>query len=121
MNFDFLSEDPPVFCEKADIVFSTGLIEHFDPAGTQIVIKNHFHLAKPNGIVLLTFPTPTTKYRFTRKAMEIVHMWKFYDERPLDVNEVINAAAPFGVLQKSFLMRKMPLTQQMLIFSVKAT
>lgn len=119
LNFDFLSGDLPESCEKGDLVFSAGLIEHFDKVGTQTVIASHFHLAKPGGIVLLTFPTPTKKYRFCRKTMELAHVWKFYDERPLCVDEVIKAASPFGVLLKGFLMEKMPLTQQMLIFSKK--
>src|SRR5262249_16274633 len=31
----------------ADVVFSVGLIEHFDPAGTEAMIKAHFKVLRP--------------------------------------------------------------------------
>ena len=100
----------------ADLVFSAGLIEHFDKTGTANVISSHFAMAKPGGIVLITFPTPTKKYLFFRRCMERLGVWKFYDERPLLPEEVVSAAEPYGVLQEQILLGKMPLTQFLLVF-----
>ena len=81
---------------SSDLVFSVGLIEHFDPKGTREAIVAHFRLAKPNGVVIFTFPTPTLLYRLTRAALEHFHMWKFPDERPLRRDEVYLAARQYG-------------------------
>jgi len=101
---------------QADLVFSAGLIEHFDFDGTGQVIKSHFDMAKPGGIIILTFPTPTRKYKLVRKLMEIFKLWKFFDERALMPAEVLQHSLKFGGLLESRLMGKMPLTQQIMIF-----
>lgn len=120
-NIDAIQVDltaGPVSTELSvgDLVFSAGLIEHFDAPTTAKVVETHFRMAKPGGIVLMTFPTPTRKYRMTRKLMEWIRVWKFYDERPLLPEEVLQAASPFGTLLESTLMDHMPLTQQLMIF-----
>ncbi len=120
INKDMLSGvSEPADMELGDLVFSTGLIEHFDLEGTQKVISSHFMLAKPGGIVLFTFPTPTKKYQITRRAMELFHIWKFFDERPLLPNEVLESAAVYGDLLENRLLSKMPLTQQLVIYRKK--
>ena len=48
---------------KSDLVFSAGLIEHFDVSDTAAMIKKHFDYCKDNGLVLITFPTPTLLYK----------------------------------------------------------
>jgi 2-polyprenyl-3-methyl-5-hydroxy-6-metoxy-1,4-benzoquinol methylase len=81
---------------KFDIVYSVGLIEHFDPTSTAFAVHRHFDLVNPNGIVLITFPTPTWLYRATRAAIEAIGRWAFPDERPLEFDEVERAVAPRG-------------------------
>ena len=51
---------------KFDLVFSIGLVEHFNKLGTHKAIQTHIDACKPNGIVLITFPTPTVLYRTIR-------------------------------------------------------
>jgi SAM-dependent methyltransferase len=75
----------------ADLVFSVGLIEHFEPAETRAAVLAHFDLLRPGGTAIITFPTPTRLYRATRAAIEALGMWKFPDERPLDPEEVGSA------------------------------
>jgi len=74
--------------QQFDLVFSVGLIEHFDPAGTADVLRGHFERCRPGGTVLVTFPTPTPPYRAIRYAAELTGQWKFPDERPLLFQEV---------------------------------
>ncbi len=86
---------------QADLVFSVGLIEHFDPAETRAAVRAHFRLLKPRGTALITFPTPTWLYRLTRSLSEACRAWIFHDERPLGFDEVDRAAAGCGtVLEK---------------------
>ena len=80
----------------ADLVFSVGLIEHFDIEGTRRAVEAHFNLARPGGLVLIAFPTPVPIYRATRGVLEWIDLWKFPDERPLAFDEVHAAIAPFG-------------------------
>lgn len=76
--------------DKFDLVFSIGLIEHFDAEGTRKAISTHLDVCKPNGIVLITFPTPTILYKSIRFFAETVGVWEFPDERPLKFSEVIS-------------------------------
>lgn len=71
-----------------DLVFSVGLVEHFDPADTAIAIKSHFQLCKNGGCVFITYPTPTLLYRGIRSLAERLGVWDFPDERPLLFSEV---------------------------------
>jgi hypothetical protein len=73
---------------QADVVFSVGLVEHFDVATTRQAVLAHFDVLKPGGITIITFPTPTLLYRITRRLIEALGMWKFLDERPLQPAEV---------------------------------
>ncbi|MFN0172089.1 MAG: GtrA family protein, partial [Bryobacteraceae bacterium] len=74
-----------------DLVFSVGLIEHFDKARTGRAIRSHLASVRPGGVVLLTFPTPTWLYRVSRWFCERIGVWKFHDERPLERDEVVEA------------------------------
>ena len=75
----------------ADVVFSVGLVEHFDPARTRQAILAHFDVLRTGGTAIITFPTPTLLYRIARGFIETIGMWKFPDERPLEPPEVIAA------------------------------
>jgi putative flippase GtrA len=75
----------------ADVVFSVGLVEHFDPPRTREAVLAHFEVLRPGGTAIITFPTPTLLYRITRGFLEMIGMWKFPDERPLKPPEVIAA------------------------------
>ena len=92
------------YSNKYDIVFSVGLVEHFNKNNTEKVIQKHFHFVRNDGIVIITAPTPTILYKIIRKSLEIMKMWKFYDERPLPCCEIINHSLQFGdLLEKAIL------------------
>ncbi|MDX2150138.1 MAG: bifunctional glycosyltransferase family 2/GtrA family protein [Bryobacteraceae bacterium] len=110
---DVLAGDPAV---RADVVFSVGLIEHFDPAGTRRAVHTHFDAAREH--VLLSFPTPTWLYRLARGMAEGAGVWKFPDERPLEREEVLQAVGERGELMAERLLWPLVFTQRMMLFRV---
>ena len=94
LHKDILKDD--LKTEQSDLVLSVGLIEHFDPKGTQQAVKAHFDLLKPGGLAVITFPTPTCLYRSARYIAEKMEVWIFHDERPLEFKEVIVAVEKYG-------------------------
>ena len=112
--FDVLAE-PSDLRETADLVFSAGLIEHFDTAGTRTAVQHHFDLAKPGGLVLVTFPTPVLTYRLIRTALERAGRWSFPDERPLLFDEVRSAMKPYGTILDERVNRAIGLAQGIII------
>lgn len=100
---------------EADVVFSIGLIEHFDEQTTRAVIDEHFRLVKPGGFVILSYPTPTALYRAARGIAELLRAWKFHDERPLQNEEVTRAAQQNGVILWQKLLWPIVFTQHMMV------
>ena len=92
-NKDILNLDMP---GGMDIAFSAGLIEHFSPEGTMAAVKSHFDVVKSGGHVLLTFPTSTWLYHFTRFWSVLLGLWIFNDERPLRAEEVVRLVDRHG-------------------------
>jgi SAM-dependent methyltransferase len=99
----------------ADLVFSVGLIEHFDAAGTAKAIATHYRYARPGGLVLISFPTPTWLYRTVRSLAELTGNWRFPDERPLTFAEVASTMQMHGELLAQDLNWAIMLTQGLLI------
>lgn len=95
-NENILAMEPGIV--RADIVYSVGLIEHFSPADTALVIQKHFSCARPGGLVIITFPTPTWLYRLTRMGAEQIGVWRFPDERPLLFDEVEREISKHGTI-----------------------
>ncbi len=83
---------------KADVVFSVGLIEHFQPTDTRRAILAHFDILKKGGIAVISFPTPTLLYRAARFFTEASGLWKFPDERPLKHEEAFESIRQRGIL-----------------------
>jgi hypothetical protein len=106
---DILSSHP--ISEQFDVVFSVGLVEHFDTTGTQKAIQGHFERCRAGGIVLIAFPTPTCIYRATRRMAEIAGMWAFPDERPLLLEEVTSYCGQRGDIIHSSINWAILLTQ----------
>ncbi len=96
---------------EADLVFSVGLIEHFDKAGTAKAIATHYRYVRPGGLVIITFPTPTWLYRTVRTLAECTGSWRFPDERPLGFTEVASTMAIHGELLAQDLNWPIMLTQ----------
>jgi SAM-dependent methyltransferase len=86
----------PPSISGADVVFSVGLVEHFDPRGTRRAVQAHLRAVRPGGLAVMTFPTPTWLYRAARGALEALGLWRFPDERPLRADEVRQAIESGG-------------------------
>jgi SAM-dependent methyltransferase len=94
-----------------DIVFSVGLIEHFDPPETASAVAAHFKYLRPSGTLIITFPTPTWLYRAVRGLAEATNNWIFHDERPLRLPELEQAVAGLGQIQSARILWPLVLTQ----------
>lgn len=101
----------PSSIKPADLVFSIGLVEHFPEERTKTAIRRHFELAKPGGLVLLTFPVPTFSYRLIRRAAEALGLWRFPDERPIRMEDAVCLCAEHGDVLVKRLNRAILLTQ----------
>jgi cyclopropane fatty-acyl-phospholipid synthase-like methyltransferase len=108
--------NPNADLPQADIVMSVGLIEHFSPAATRQAIENHFRFCKADGLVILSYPTPTLLYRIARWLAESVHAWKFPDERPLKRPEVHQVASEYGTLLEDRILWPLIFTQRLMAF-----
>ena len=81
---------------RAEIVFSIGLIEHFDASQTRKAINAHFDMLHGGGYAIISFPTPTWLYVLARSIAERLGKWRFTDERPLAPDEVRDAVKGLG-------------------------
>ena len=106
---------------EADLVFSVGLIEHFDPDDTRKAVHAHFDVLRPGGLMILSFPTPTLLYRITRKLIESLGMWKFPDERALTPDEVIASVQDYGDVLTTKTLWPLLLTQALIVARKHAT
>ena len=107
---DILTLDTASF-EPADLVFSVGLVEHFTEEQMKIAFRRHFELAKPGGLVLITFPTPAFSYRLIRSAAEALGIWRFPDERPIRLEDAVALCTEHGEIIEKRLNRAILLTQ----------
>jgi glycosyltransferase involved in cell wall biosynthesis len=104
----------------ADVVFSIGLVEHFDVERTHQAVLAHFDVLRPGGTAIITFPTPTLLYRITRSLIETAGMWKFPDERPLQPPEVIAAIRERADILSQKTLWPLILTQHMVVARKRA-
>lgn len=102
----------------ADLVYSVGLIDHFNPDDTMRAIQAHFRQARPGAIVLLCFSTPTRLYRLTRRLLEMLGLWAFPDERPVPIAEAAAETERHGELLYQSINWAILLTQATLVVRV---
>ena len=100
---------------KADLCLSIGLVEHFSIANTQKAIRAHFECIQPEGVVLITFPTPTWLYRITRRMAELLGLWKFPDERPCQIEEVTQEIEKYAEILHCSIIWPIFLTQGLIV------
>lgn len=113
---DLLSADAvDSAAEQYDFVFSIGLIEHFLGKDIKTIIDKHYEYCRKGGMVLIAFPTPTKKYIFVRRCMELVGAWQFHDERPIRYDEVRQIFEDKSTVKEHFINKRLPLTQKVVI------
>lgn len=96
---------------QSDIVYSVGLIEHFSVEDTREAVLAHLQVLKPGGLLLIGFPTPTFLYRITRTIAQLLDLWIFHDERPLNKEEVLETLRPHGDILETSILWPIFLTQ----------
>ncbi len=104
----------------ADLVFSVGLIEHFEQDDSARAIRAHFRLAAPGGLVIITFPTPTFLYKMARRLAQSAGLWIFHDERPLPLAEVRERVAGQGQILQTGVIWPIVFTQGILVMRSQA-
>lgn len=97
--------------QKYNLVYSVGLVEHFSESERKRVIQNHFACCVDGGVVLITAPTPTFKYRIIRKIMELLKVWQFWDECPICLEQLVDEMKSYGEIIDSGINYTLPLTQ----------
>ena len=102
-----------------NIVYSVGLIEHFCEENIIKIIEAHFKLVNEEGLVIITFPTPTVQYRIIRKCMEWLGVWQFWDEKPLKWQDVKTIFEKNGTVLYHKTNYKLPLTQMIVVAKKK--
>lgn len=104
-----------------DFVYSIGLIEHFDLEERNRIIANHFAFCKPDGYVLISFPTPTRKYKFWRGFLELIHKWQFWDETPLMLADIQEELEKYGRIIRTDINKKLFLSQRLVLIQKRRT
>lgn len=107
---------PDVF----NVVFSVGLIEHFNTQEIIQIIGTHFKLCEPGGIVVISVPTPTLQYCLVRRFMEVLRVWRFHDEKPLKEVELRPVIERYGKILETKINYRLPLTQLLLVAKKEA-
>ncbi len=70
--------------EQFDVVFSSGVIEHYSEQEQQIILANMAYCCKPGGLVINFAPSYRgTIYRHTKEMLEKSGQWKFGVEFPV--------------------------------------
>ncbi len=108
---DILATTTPV-C--ADVVFSIGLIEHFNARDRPAAVRAHLQAARPGGLVVISFPIPTLSYRCTRAVAEHLNLWMFHDETPLNPLEVAQEITRQARILEQHTLWPIVLTQHMI-------
>ena len=99
---------------SADVIFSVGLIEHFEPAQTASVLAKHFALLRKGGLAIISYPTPTFPYRAARQIAELTGRWIFHDERPLSKEEVLETITQYAETLECRIIWPIVLTQEII-------
>ena len=84
-------------CGKFDLVYSVGLLEHFETPQIRKLIQIHSSYLKRDALLMISVPTPTVLYRVTRFFAEFCGKWKFPDEVPVRKQELLRLLEDCGL------------------------
>ena len=66
-----------------------GLLEHFQGKEIERLIELHSSYLRSGGLLIISVPTPTWLYRFTRSIAEALRKWDFPDELPIQKDALV--------------------------------
>ena len=84
-------------CGKFDLVYSVGLLEHFEGPQIKKLIQIHSSYLKKDALLIVSVPTPIFLYRATRFFAEFFGKWKFHDEEPVRKQELLRLMEDCGL------------------------
>ena len=89
---------PASLLGRFDVAMSFGLAEHFDGDQRTKVIKAHFDLVRPGGLVVITVPNRHCwPYRLWKARRELTGKWHFGMEIPYSRAEISTICGTIGV------------------------
>jgi 2-polyprenyl-3-methyl-5-hydroxy-6-metoxy-1,4-benzoquinol methylase len=89
---------PASLLGRFDVAMSFGLAEHFDGDQRTHVIKAHFDLVRPGGLVVITVPNRHCwPYRLWKARRELTGRWHFGMEIPYSRAEISTICEAIGV------------------------
>jgi len=89
---------PTSLAGRFDIAMSFGLAEHFEADDRTRIIKAHFDLVQPGGLVVITVPNRHCwPYRIWKARREMVGKWHFGLEIPYSRGEISTICRAIGV------------------------
>lgn len=83
--------------EHFDLVHSAGLVEHFETADRNRLLRVHANHTRPGGYCIVYAPTPTRSYRFWRRLAEGMNVWLYTDEVPLEEGLLVREIREAGL------------------------
>lgn len=89
---------PSELLGKFDVAMSFGLAEHFEADDRYKIVKAHFDLARPGGLVVLSVPNRHCwPYRLWKARRELLGKWHFGLEVPYSRAEITEICRKIGV------------------------
>ena len=89
---------PASLLGRFDVAMSFGLAEHFEADDRTKVIKAHFDLVRPGGLVVITVPNRHCwPYRIWKARRELIGKWHFGMEIPYSRGEISTICGAIGV------------------------
>ena len=82
---------------RFDLVYSNGLVEHFDDARRARLLQIHADHVKGGGYCIVHAPTPSLSYRLLRGASERLGLWEHHDETPLPLQQLVQEVRQTGL------------------------
>ena len=88
---------PASLLGRFDVAMSFGLAEHFEADDRTRIIKAHFDLVQPGGLVIITVPNRHCwPYRIWKARRELTGKWHFGLERPYSRAEISTICRAIG-------------------------
>jgi len=83
--------------EKFDLVYSIGVVEHFDSTARAQLLRIHADHVREGGYCMVYVPTPLPSYLFFRALARCLGRWEHDDETPLSREQLVGEIRQAGL------------------------